>query len=86
MEDLQKKEQIQIGINLLIKESKNELLTVINNQINKGLPITVMEMHLYSILQEVHSLAENTVEKEKQEFNQLKQKQLDEQKDNFVQE
>lgn len=78
--------EIPIGINLMIKESKNELSTVISKLIEKGLPVTVLELHLYSLLQEVHALSEQIVEQERQEFNQAKQKQLDEQKDKFVQE
>lgn len=58
------------GINTIIKETKDGIVTSVNQGIQKGLPMSVIELMLDSIMMEVRSATNDALAKEKASYEE----------------
>ena len=58
------------GINTIIKETKDGIVTSVNQGIQKGLPMSVIELMLDSIMMEVRSATSDALAKEKASYEE----------------
>lgn len=58
------------GINTIIKETKDGIVTSVNQGIQRGLPMSIIELMLDSIMMEVRSATNDALAKEKASYEE----------------
>lgn len=58
------------GINTIIKETRDGIVTSVNQGIQRGLPMSIIELMLDSIMMEVRSATNDALAKEKASYEE----------------